>query len=62
MTDKKQDAKGKTKPEDKKQDAKGRVAVEFKKPWRNYVAGDVAGFDAELAESLVNDEIADHTK
>lgn len=36
-----------------------KVAVTFKKPWRGYNKGEVAGFDEETAESLVDAGLAD---
>ena len=36
-----------------------KVAVTFKKPWRGYNKGEVAGFDEETAASLVDAGLAD---
>ena len=35
------------------------IAVKFNKPWRGYSAGEIAGFDQEGADRLVEGEVAE---
>ncbi|MFB2668934.1 hypothetical protein ACE02U_09105 [Shewanella xiamenensis] len=37
----------------------GKVVVVFTKPWTRYSPKDVAGFDAETAEKLINIKVAE---
>lgn len=38
-----------------------KVIVKFRKGWRGYNAGESAGFDEDVAETLVSGEVAEYT-
>ena len=38
------------------------ISVKFIKPWKIYSRGDVAGFEAEQAKTLVDGKVAEEVK
>lgn len=39
-----------------------KIAVEFKKPWRGYNKGEIAGFDAETVEALAKAGVVEESE